>query len=100
VNTLIDAEICTEKCTVSGLGRVSGGAMPHPGGDWSWCSGCSCASGIRRPGRPMMLCSVLLPDPDSPVSGVNSALDDVDRNAVQHLGFNLGAGVVAFVDAG
>jgi hypothetical protein len=53
---------------------------------------------VGRSSRPMMLSSVLLPEPDGPVSATNSASRQRHVDAVQHLGFHRRIDVVALVD--
>ena len=53
---------------------------------------------VGRSSRPMLLSSVLLPEPDGPLSATNSADCRLKHDAMQHLGFDVGADVVAAAD--
>ena len=54
---------------------------------------------VMRSSRPMMLSSVLLPEPEGPISATNSPRADAQVHAVQHLGLVGQAEVVALADA-
>ena len=55
-------------------------------------------AGVGRSSRLMRLSSVLLSEPDGPLSATDSAVCKARLIAVQHLGLNIGADVVAAVD--